>query len=298
MIFFLLLIIAMVLAACENEQTPSSITDTPPAIAIPTSTHTSLPPTPTPIPLAVRVNGEEITLEEFDAELNRYLSAYENEEDLDSSAARTIVLDDLISQTLLKQAASEQGFELSEQDLSSRIQNLILQAGGEEEFNGWMARNGFDLETVHKALIRSIYAAWERDQILAEVPLEVPQVKIRQIFLLDSDQANQVLRDLESGRDFATVAAEIDPQFGGDLGWVPRNFLFHKELEDAAFSLQPGEFSQVIETSVGYHIIQVVETDEEHRLSPAALLIWHEIALRDWLDQRRNESEIEIFSLD
>jgi hypothetical protein len=288
----------MLLSACENEQAPSPTADTPLPIVDPTSTPTSLPPTPTPIPLAVTINGEAITLDEFDAELNRYLSANENDEEIDSSAARTIVLEDLISQTLLMQAASEQGFELSEEEFSTRFENLILQAGGEDEFNGWMQRNGFDIESMKNALRRSIFAAWERDQILAEVPLAVPQVKIRQIFLLDADQANQILRDLESGREFATVAFEIDPLIGGDLGWVPRNFLLHKEIEEAAFALQPGEFSQVIETSVGYHIIQVVEVDEEHRLSPAARLIWQEIALRDWLDQRRNESDIEIFTIE
>lgn len=294
----MLLVIAMLLSACENEQAPSPTADTPLPIVDPTSTPTSLPPTPTPIPLAVTINGEAITLDEFDAELNRYLSANENDEEIDSSAARTIVLEDLISQTLLMQAASEQGFELSEEEFSTRFENLILQAGGEDEFNGWMQRNGFDIESMKNALRRSIFAAWERDQILAEVPLAVPQVKIRQIFLLDADQANQILRDLESGREFATVAFEIDPLIGGDLGWVPRNFLLHKEIEEAAFALQPGEFSQVIETSVGYHIIQVVEVDEEHRLSPAARLIWQEIALRDWLDQRRSESQIEIFTLE
>lgn len=297
-IFLLLLVISLVLSACENEASPSSPTDTPVELVVPTSTHTSLPPSPTPIPLAVSINGEAITLEEFEAELNRYLTANESDLEIDISAARKMVLDDLISQTLLMQAAREQGFDLSEEELSSRFENLILQAGGEDEFNGWMASNGFDLESLKKTLVRSIFAAWERDQILSDVPLEAPQVNLRQIFLLDGDQANQILRDLGSGRDFATVALEIDPQFGGDLGWIPRNFLLHKEIEEAAFALQPGEFSQVIETSVGYHIIQVVERDDEHRLSPAARLIWQEIALRDWLDQRRNESDIEIFTIE
>lgn len=297
-IFLLLLVISLVLSACENEASPSSPTDTPVELVVPTSTHTSLPPSPTPIPLAVSINGEAITLEEFEAELNRYLTANESDLEIDISAARKMVLDDLISQTLLMQAAREQGFDLSEEELSSRFENLILQAGGEDEFNGWMASNGFDLESLKKTLVRSIFAAWERDQILSDVPLEAPQVNLRQIFLLDGDQANQILRDLESGRDFATVALEIDPQFGGDLGWIPRNFLLHKEIEEAAFALQPGEFSQVIETSVGYHIIQVVERDDEHRLSPPARLIWQEIALRDWLDQRRNESDIEIFTIE
>ena len=141
-------------------------------------------------------------------------------------------------------------------------------------------------------------AAWMRDQILAGVQKNSPHVNLRQIFFLDGGQADQVLRELESGRDFATTAAEIDPLTGGELGWVPRNFLLHKEIEEAAFALLPGEISQVIETSVGYHIIQVVAIEDERRLSPAARLIWQELALRDWVDLRREASNIEMINVE
>ena len=137
-----------------------------------------------------------------------------------------------------------------------------------------------------------------RDLILSAVPEFVPHVNVQQIFFLNSEQANQVLRELESGRDFATLAAEIDPLTRGEIGWVPRNFLPHKEIEEVAFSMQPGEISQVIETLVGYHIIQVVAVEDERRLSPAARLIWQELALREWMDLRREVSNIEIFALE
>ncbi len=116
--------------------------------------------------------------------------------------------------------------------------------------------------------------------------------------MLNGEQANMVYGELESGRDFATLADEYDPVTGGELGWVPRNFLPHKEIEEVAFNLQPGEYSQVIETSVGYHIIQVVAIEDERRLSPDARLIWQELALRDWVSLRREVSNIEILALE
>ena len=146
------------------------------------------------------------------------------------------------------------------------------------------------------ALERSIKSAWMRDQILAAVPRTAEQVHIRQILLYNSDQASEALAEIESGRDFATVAASYDPITLGDLGWFPRKFLPHPAIEEAAFNLQPGDHSQVIETSVGFHIIQVVEKDLDHRLSPEAYLIWQEIALRDWVAMQREQSDIIIVS--
>ncbi|MBK5108600.1 MAG: peptidylprolyl isomerase [Anaerolineales bacterium] len=289
----LLVMMIFAISACGIEQTTNAITDTPEVTLVPTVTQTSPPPTSTPIPMVVIINGQGITFEEYEAELNRYLTALESDTLVDPFDAETIVLEDLISQTLLMQGADENGFDLSDDDLETRLEELILEAGGEAEFNQWLELSGYDLESLKLSLARSIKAAWMRDQILAGVPRISPHVNLRQIFFLDSGQADQVLRELESGRDFATTAAEIDPLTGGELGWVPRNFLLHKEIEEAAFALLPGEISQVIETSVGYHIIQVVAIEDERRLSPAARLIWQELALRDWVDLRREVSNIE-----
>jgi peptidyl-prolyl cis-trans isomerase C len=294
----LILILLLFLSACGIEQTVESVTKTAPATQIPTATHTSIPPTATPIPMAVIINGHGIKLEEYNAEINRYLSALGDGDEIDRSAAEEIVLEDLISQTLLMQGAEEGGFTLTEEDLNSRIEDLIVDAGGEEEFNIWLEANDYDMNSFLRTLDRSIKAAWMRDQILMEVPDNALHVKILQMLFLDGEQANQVLRELESGRDFATIAAEIDPISRGDLGWVPRNFLLHKEIEDIAFSLQPGENSQVIQTSVGYHIIKVLEIEQDRHLNPTARLIWQELALRDWVSLRREASNIEIETIE
>ena len=292
-----LLLIVFMISACGIEQTPVPRVESPVPESSPTSTQTSLPPTETPIPMAVIINGEGITLEEFNAELDRFLTAQEGDSGIERQSAETIVLDDLIGQTLLSQGADENGFKLTEEMLSERIDNLIAEAGGEDAFNQWLQANGYDLASFRKDLERSIKAAWMRDQILAEVPSVAKQVNLRQIFLLDAAQAQQVFQELESGTDFATLAAEYDPLTRGEIGWVPRDYLPHKIIEEAAFTLQPGEYSPVLETTVGYHIIQVTAIDEERRLSPDARLIWQELALRDWVNQHREDSDIEILAL-
>lgn len=294
----LLLILLSLFSACEIGQTATPVDVPPNPTEIPTSTPTDLPPTETPIPLAAIINGEEVLQEEFDAEVSRFISAQDEDAAADQAEAQRIVLEDIISQILLAQGADESGFVISEQELETRLAGLIDRAGGQETFDQWLQANNYTRDSLRKALERSIKAAWMRDQILDEVPESTQQVHIRQIFLLNSDQANQVLAELDSGRDFATVAAEIDPQTRGDLGWIPRHYLPHEAIEEAAFELQPGEYSQVIETSVGYHIIQVVEIDEDRRLAPDARLIWQELALYDWVDLRRESSNIEVLTLE
>ena len=77
------------------------------------------------------------------------------------------------------------------------------------------------------------------------------------------DFAQAVLDSIKQGASFEEMAKKYseDPgskAFGGDLGFVKRG-VFYPEFEAAAFSLGEGEISNVVETPVGYHIIELLE---------------------------------------
>jgi len=131
-----------------------------------------------------------------------------------------------------------------------------------------------------------------RDKIIAAVPGTAEQVHAQQILLYNEDTARQVADQLSAGADFADLAALYDPNTGGELGWFPRGYLLEPALEEAAFSLEPGQHSDVITTEVGYHILMVLERDPQHPLSPDAYLVMQEKTLGDWLAQKRTESDI------
>lgn len=292
----LLCILFFLVSACEVNGSVRTETVEPIQSPIPTNTITPVPttPTPTPIPMAAMVNSEGITIEEYEAELSRYRAALEGGLPQNDQEAGLLVLGDLINQVLLTQGAVENGFLLGEDALQIQLDTLITAAGGQDKFNKWLQENEYTQESFNKTLEKSILGAWMRDHILSEVPLSAEQVHVQQILLYNSDQANQVLTELESGREFATLAALYEPVTQGNLGWFPRDFLPHPLIEEAAFNLQPGEYSQVIETSVGFHIIQVVERDPDHKLSPEARLIWKEKALQEWMAMQREQSDIVI----
>ena len=281
------LVLALSLSGCASFfGTPATATPTLPTL-------TPVPPTPTPPPLAATVNGEWITEDEFQAEVDRYRAAQEAlGNQVSTGDAAKVVLDDLIAQVLLAQAARADGFEMTEADLGSKVDALASDVGGADALAAWESAHGYTDDSFHSALKRATESAWMRDKIIAAVPGTAEQVHAQQILLYNEDAARKVAAQLDAGAKFADLALLYDPNTGGDLGWFPRGYLLEPELEEAAFNLEPGQHSEVITTEVGYHIILVVERDAQHPLSPDAYLVMQEKALGDWLAQKRTESDI------
>lgn len=296
----LLIILAVLLAACNGDSSvsPTALQSDPAATAtlLPDQpTDTPAPPTATPEPLKATINGEALTLAEYNAELARFQAAQvESGTILATEEAAAWVLDNLIDAMLLAQAAREAGFVVDEASIQNRIDELAAEPGGLPALQNWMAVNGYSEAAFRQALGREIEAAWMRDQIALGVPEIADQAHARQILLYNSEQAEQVLALLQGGQDFADLAEDYDPVTGGDLGWFPRGYLLSSAVEEAVFSLQPGQTSGVIETPMGFHIVQLVERDAQHLLSSDARRGLQTQAVQNWLVERRSQSDIQV----
>lgn len=109
------------------------------------------------------------------------------------------------------------------------------------------------------------------------------------------EKAEGLLKRLKGGEDFAKIAAEFsdDPGSkakGGDLGFFPKGRMV-PEFEKAAFSLKPGELSDVVETPFGFHIIKVDEK-KESTLEPLDKV---KDKIRDKILADRRKAKIEEF---
>jgi peptidyl-prolyl cis-trans isomerase C len=293
-----IILLILALAACSRSN---------PAPAIPTGAASAAPveftpvqppasatpfaPSPTPEPLAAKVNGEGLSLVDYQADLGRFQAAQGKDATPEEMKQ---VLNDLVDEVLLAQGAAEAGFSLDEAALQERFDQLTKRMGGSEVMAKWQASNGYSEASFRRELARSIAAAWMRDKIANEVPQSADQVHARQILHYNSDQANAALAQLKNGKDFAALAAETDPVTEGELGWFPRGYLPDPKLDEAAFSLQPGQFSEVIQTASGYCILQVIERDSQRLLDPDARLALQVQAVQRWLNQRRTASTIQV----
>lgn len=277
----------LLLAACAP--TPAAATAT---VALPAPEQT----TPTAAPAAAIVNGEEISRPIYDIHLDQYQAAQQQTGTLLASEnAEQIVLDDLIDRLLLAQGARAEGYILDEATVDQRLSSVVEQAGGQEAFDQWLAAQRYTAEEFRAELRLEIEAGWMRAKITDAVPTSAEQVEARQILLLDSFSAERLLSQLQGGTPFEQVARNNDPQGLGYLGWFPRGTLLQSEVEEAAFALQPGEFSDIVETSLGFHLVEVLDRDPDRPLSPQARLALQLQALQDWLAQQRAQAVIENF---
>ena len=281
----LILILALGLSACASFLNSSTPTPELP-------TFTPEPPTATPPPSVAVINGEYLTTAEFQVELEGYKSAQTAQGlSFTDEDANKAVLEDLIAQFLLAQAAREANFNLTEADLQLRIDALVTELGSADALSQWQSAHGYDDASFRIALKRSVEAAWMRDKIIADVPTSVEQIHLRQILTYNQGDAQTALEQLNTGADFDELAAAYDPITLGELGWVPQGYLLDVAADEAVFALQTGQYSAIIATDAGFHIFKVLER-ADHPLSPDALLNVQEKALQTWIAEKRASSDI------
>ena len=279
------LVFALLIAACTgNKQT--NPTETPPAGT----------PTPTEAPMAARVNGEGILLSDYEEELKRFQAGAEQSgEAYDPEIGRQSVLNFLVEQTLFAQAAVESGFDVNADGLQARLDEMTLARGGQDGLNIYMSENFYTTESFQRAITRDLAVIWMRNYLIDQIPETAPQVHARQILVRTENEAIVIQRRLEAGTPFKDIAFEYDPLTGGELGWFPRGYLFQPAVEEAAFSIQAGQFSGIIPTDYGYHVVEAIEVDPQRALSADALLSIQQESIETWLEDRKSESSIEIY---
>jgi len=98
------------------------------------------------------------------------------------------------------------------------------------------------------------------DKEVAALPKQ-EEVHARHILVKTEDEAKEVIKQLDAGKNFADLAKEksTDPNKadGGDLGYFTKGRMV-KEFEEAAFALEKGTYTKTpVKTDFGYHVILV-----------------------------------------
>lgn len=295
-ILLITILVTTGLVACQGSPTTiqggeESASPTPPAV-IPTS---SPPPGE---PLAAMVNGQPILLADYQQLLAEYEAALVGRGfDLDTEEGKQMlaqagrqVLDVMIEQLLIEQAAEREKVTVTDAELDAIIQRDIEEGGGAEKFATWLQANGWTEEDYRQRLRSQLLTSKMIERVTANVPTTAEQVHARHILLTSEAEAQNVLNQLLAGADFVVLTQqysqdEATKANGGDLGFFPRGILLAPEVEEAAFSLQPGQISGVVKSQFGYHIVQVLERVTDRPLSEDALGALRDKAFRQWVDE-------------
>ena len=205
-------------------------------------------------PVLMTVNGKDVTRGEFEYAYNKNQG--------DDGAVEDVPLDkyvDMFINYKLKVAEAER-------------QNLDTLTNYNEEFRTYrdMQLTPALVDEVYiDSVARSVYQRTvdmlDGRELLhpAHILMLVRQNDPENVRTAARQRIDSIYNALQAGADFATLASNLsqDPgsaRQGGALPWIgPGNTI--PEFETAAYKLQAGEMSPVVETAVGFHIIKMLE---------------------------------------
>jgi peptidyl-prolyl cis-trans isomerase C len=281
-------------AAAANTPLAAPVANATQAAAAATQTA---PPQPVPAQLpevVARVNGEAVTKADFEEAVKELeASAGQPVPAEQRSEVLRGVLDQLVGYRLLVQETKARKITVPDAELDARIAEIRKQFPTEEAFTQLLTQRKLTLEKLRTDarddLMVSKMLQAELGAKTAVTPAQLTEFyeknpdqfqqgeRVRASHILiafpeNADaaakqaarvKAEAVLKDVKAGKDFATLAKanSQDPGSaanGGDLGFFQKGQMV-PPFDQAAFTLAPGEVSDLVETTFGYHIIKVAE---------------------------------------
>lgn len=243
----------------------------------------------------VAVVDREIILEsELNAQIDFFV--FNNRVDPQTPDLKRQVLEVMMNEKLILAKAVEDSIVVSDEDVNEQLDVLIQQrarqVGSEQrlaelygmtvgrmkrEFRDDMRKQLMVSKLQQKRFADVQVTRREVEEFLEEyrdsLPMVPEEVELYHIFVLPKAgadvkaavraRAQAILDTIGAGGDFAEFAKRYsqDPgsaSLGGDLGFIRRGQLV-KEFEEVVFSLREQELSRIVETSFGFHVIQLLE---------------------------------------
>lgn len=197
----------------------------------------------------------------------------------EAPAVRSEILDRLIEVRLVGRETASRDLRVTNDEIDSAFETIAQQNGGRQQILSTLKElYGMD-EGDFKNLMH--------DQLLVDKFKQevLVTVSVRHILFKDLNKANDIAKQVKEGGDFAQIAKEQSEDTGsrdagGSLGFINRGATV-KPFEDTAFTLEPGQISDPIQSEFGWHVIKVEERKGEIDKSYA-----------DWLAETKANTKI------
>ena len=277
--------------------------------------------------LAARVNGQPITMQQVEGSFNEmlqdrglHLLQIRNPDRV--KAMKHSVLEELISQELLGQAAENNKVLATDQEVNEALERFRAGFKDAEHYRLALEKEGFTEQQYRKLVRRRLSGLKYADSIAAKAPKvtdeeihkfydENPgkfyrpeQVKVRIILIAvprdatDAQRAEArarmdgIAEKARAGEDFGVLARTYSDhptkQWDGEMDPFARGEA-DKALEEVAFSLKPGEVSRVMEVPAGFEIIKLESHTAEVRIGEEQV----REKIREYLQAQKSREAVE-----
>ena len=274
---------------------------------------------------AAVVNRVVITQEDLEKEVNRAkqraLSMGRPFSDSQMTEIKKSILGDLIGRELLYQESQKQGMKIKDDVVNEQIDTLRKRFKTEAEFKDVLSKMNLTENSIRaelkramavqklieenfankiKILDKDIKVYYDKNPNFFSQPERVRASHILIKLKPDADKAKKaearkklekVQEQLKKGEDFADLAKQFSEgptgARGGDLGYFEKGQMVGP-FSEVAFTLKPGDVSDIVETQFGYHLIKTVDK------KPATVTPYEEAKVRieDYLKKERIQKEI------
>ena len=217
-----------------------------------------------------------------------------------SIPSRCEIFEDMLAQKLLVNQAAVDSLVVEEgqvdMELNDRINYFVSQIGSEERLVEYFGKSIVEIKEDMRDAVRdqmlmqmmrreitsnltvtpSEVRAFYHDLPVDSIPFIDAEVEVNQILIYPStsDEAKFEVREkllslrqrIANGDNFATLAVLYSEgpsaSRGGDIGWSTKADL-DPAYAKAAFALKEGQVSKIVESSFGFHIIQLLERNDD-----------------------------------
>ncbi len=245
------------------------------------------------------VNGTIVTDDDLEAELSivkKQIPNVDKMEEAQLASIRKEVLENFISREVLYQESQAKGIDVADGSVEEKLDMVKKQFPDEEGFRSMLEEMQLT-ETTIKPLLRKGLAIQKLIDEEVTDRVEISDKEAKEYYDKNPDlfkqpeklhashilikvepegdegkkvegrkEIERIQKELKDGGDFAELAKKYSqcpsgPE-GGDLGFFSRGQMV-EAFEKAAFSLNPGEVSDIVETNFGYHLIKAGERQPE-----------------------------------
>lgn len=202
-------------------------------------------------------------------------------------AALTKMIEDRVIEVL----ANQRGIKLTQAAVSQEVEKRMAEAGSQQDLaNNLQKLYGWTVADFEAKVVKpDLYKNQLEEKIKESDPQDVEAKK----------KIDQALSDLQAKKDFGEVAKKYSDgdsaKNGGELGWFSANQML-PEIAMSAIGLKKGERSEVIRSSLGYHIIEVEDRKNENGEDKMKLrqIFARTQNFSDWLSEQEKNFRIMI----